>query len=826
MASAPARLNKISPPRLFDAYPRRRLFENLDALRAHPAIWVAGPPGAGKTTLVASYLDMRKMPVLWYQVDGHDTDAAEFFHYLSLGIAQSVPLKKLSLPALAPESMSDLPGFARRYFRALFGQLPGRFVLVLDNYQEVDESSGFHAVVHAALKEVPEGINVIAISRSQPPAIFSQLRATRALAYLGWDELRLTLDEARAIAGNAAGAWDVDAIYARCDGWVSGLVLAMTNPKPELSAPGSLSGEAKNALFDFFANIHFAHATQPMRDLLKRTAFLPRFTVAMAEKMSGNPQAGRLLDHLYRRHLFTYRKDEEVPVYQYHPMLHDFLVARGREAYSETERRDLARMAGELLEANGQLEDAVDRFVAAQDWDNVTRVVLSAAADLIEQDRGQTVRNWVGTIPKGVRVANPWLGYWNGVAGLEFDPVQARGELEQAFAGFDAAGDAVGLLLAWSWITRAIMLDWGDRYRLDQWIDWLDEYLKKNPIFPDGATEAQVTASMTGALFLRQLHRADVASWMDRALNVVLRSRDTKLAVLTAYRVAHYHINVGDFAKAQLVAQWCEQKAAEPQAKPLARIVAKVVRSTVAALDANIDGCLKAMREGLEQAESSGIHMFDYVLRSISVYTSLFAGDPITAAGLLEGISAADVRSKGMVFAEFHYLSAAQALQCNDLSCALEHAKLSIENVDRVGSPYVRAHYGVGYLQVLACPGRPRRNPAGVERNLFDRGGNPKSFHSGGVPADQGTNRLRPGRNSKRSGRSDPGPRTCGKSGIRRHVLVVPSQVAGRPVRARARCRDRSRLREKTGAIDAAGSLRASAGLRTLALAAAGDDAR
>ena len=52
-------LAKLSAPRLHAAVRRERLFTRLDALRALPASWVCGPPGAGKTTLAASWIEAR-----------------------------------------------------------------------------------------------------------------------------------------------------------------------------------------------------------------------------------------------------------------------------------------------------------------------------------------------------------------------------------------------------------------------------------------------------------------------------------------------------------------------------------------------------------------------------------------------------------------------------------------------------------------------------------------------------------------------------------------------------------------------------------------------
>lgn len=69
-------LAKLSRPRLHSPVARERLFALLDTERAHPLVWVAGPPGAGKTTLVASYCVARR---LTHYVAGRYSDALTCF---------------------------------------------------------------------------------------------------------------------------------------------------------------------------------------------------------------------------------------------------------------------------------------------------------------------------------------------------------------------------------------------------------------------------------------------------------------------------------------------------------------------------------------------------------------------------------------------------------------------------------------------------------------------------------------------------------------------------------------------------------------------------
>ncbi len=128
-------LAKLTQPKLFGVAGRGRLHAQLDKERAkHPAVWIVGPPGAGKTTFVVSYLDARELPAIWYQVDSGDSDLATFFYYMGLAGRAAAKRKRLLLQLLTPEYLSDLPGFTRRFFRQLFSTVSEPSILVLDNY--------------------------------------------------------------------------------------------------------------------------------------------------------------------------------------------------------------------------------------------------------------------------------------------------------------------------------------------------------------------------------------------------------------------------------------------------------------------------------------------------------------------------------------------------------------------------------------------------------------------------------------------------------------------------------------------------------------------
>ena len=102
MAARTPALAKLTRPKLYDALPRPRLFSLLDDAATRPIVWICAPPGSGKTTLVASYLEARDLRHVWYQADIGDADPATFVHYMRTAASMVAGKAAAALPETFP----------------------------------------------------------------------------------------------------------------------------------------------------------------------------------------------------------------------------------------------------------------------------------------------------------------------------------------------------------------------------------------------------------------------------------------------------------------------------------------------------------------------------------------------------------------------------------------------------------------------------------------------------------------------------------------------------------------------------------------------------
>lgn len=491
-----AALGKLASPRLGRVFDRERLFELLDGWSEAPAVWLAAPPGAGKTTLVATWLRRRESPTLWMQLDDSDADPATFMQSLAAlwgGLVAAPP----SLPALRGDDLADLAGWLRRRLNHMLPLLPPHWTLVLDNQQELPAQSPLQEALARVIADLPAGVQWVFISREAPPAAYTGALARQQLVVIGADALRFDDAETRQLIRLHGRAESLVDSLAAARGWAAGLTLMLLGAPSDTSTPAP---DARERLFDYFAGEVLSRLPPEQQQALGALAFLPSMTAELAVAMSGYAGAPEVLEQLAASSLFTDRREGPPAVFVFHALFSEFLRRRVlRDAAPEAQRSMWLR-AGRLLADAGETDAGLQRLTEAQAWDEAAQWIARCAPRYAADGRLQALRQHIDALPAahGERLA-----YWRGFCVLDSQPAAALVDMTLAHRSCLAAGDADGALAAAAGAATALV-SMSRVAELDPWIAVLTTDADRALAAHDDDTEMRLVPGLLAALVYRQ----------------------------------------------------------------------------------------------------------------------------------------------------------------------------------------------------------------------------------------------------------------------------------------------------------------------------------
>ena len=601
-----------------------RLFDLLDAHHDRQVLWVCGPPGAGKTTLIATWLDRPETPALWYHADAGDRDPGAFFAYLTELAAASTGPTSRNLPRFGPEHERDTSTFARLFFRRFFASLPPRASLVIDNHHDAS-CNAFDALLRDAIAEIPEGRQLVVVSRAEVPAVLSRALANQSIGHVGWEDLRLTPQESESLLSGQTTLHPGQAaeLHRLCGGWAAGLVLMASSTR---AFPGLDAESEGAALFEYFATEVFESIPEADRAVLLATAAFPQFTAEMAAAISERASAGALLDQLTERQYFTERRVAQEVSFRYHDLFRDFLQAKARQTFGDAAWEAMLNRAAHILFSRGEADAAIECLRAARNWEAVGDAVASHARPLLAKGRWRTVLGWLDDIPVATLDANPWLLYWRGSARAGSDPPGGRAILEKAFAAFGATNDAAGQLTTCAAILHSFFSEWNNGPSIEGWIEATERLLSADTAMSAGVREAALPA-LVHAMLIRMPTNARVREYareVERDLHLAI-DRNERLA--KAMTLMYYFYEMGEFERSALVFELIEADLARDDAVPINRCFVWYRKSYHAYFCSDFVAARDAQSKGIEIAREFGLGELEYVIRVSQAMTLLANGD-------------------------------------------------------------------------------------------------------------------------------------------------------------------------------------------------------
>ncbi len=376
---------KLRPPVIPPTWTvRNRLDDLLSDAVQHRLTVVTGPPGAGKTVMLAGWATRHPdRRVAWVSLEAADDDPQRFWQTLA-GALRPFGHSSEGFTTPPPEPLSP-QGLG--YIVEYVADLPA-VVLVLDDFHAVKDASILADVGHLVRNLSPQ-LRVVLSSREDPDLALHRLRLRGELAEIRDHDLRFATAEAaqfvESVTGRQLEAPDLEMLVERTEGWAAGLQLAALSLRDEPDPPAFVRAFAGNShlVAEYLIEEVLSVLSKDVIRFLSLTSVLDRMTGSLCEHLTGATDAHEILDDLAGRHLFVVRMDSEHRWYRYHRLFAD-LLRHSLHVRDPTAMRVAHERAAEWFEMTGDRRSAAAHLVAAGALDQAFAIGAELAVDQLE----------------------------------------------------------------------------------------------------------------------------------------------------------------------------------------------------------------------------------------------------------------------------------------------------------------------------------------------------------------------------------------------------------------------------------------------------------
>lgn len=442
---------KLIPPRPSrHLLERPRLSRRLDGLWDRPLTIIMAGPGYGKSTALAHYFAVRRSQTFWYGVSEADAEPLLFAAHLVSAIAPKTAERFLALSDTGARNPDDfLEGAIDAALNEIAAGVTEEAALVVDDFHLAAGRESVLQLVEHFIEHLPPNLHLILSTREMPRFRgLARWRVKSQLLLIGQDELAFSPDEIAALYRHKYGyrlsAEQVSYLSVLTEGWIIALEMIWH----DLAAGGSLENMwarlpgSLEPLFEYLAQEVLEKQSPPLADFLVRTAVLATLDDESCDEITGRADSSAMLRQLKEKALFLIDAGEGT--YRYHHLFHGFLKRRAQGDRSLW--RELNRRAAELYAKNGDVGEAVPRFLEAGEGERAAEVLVRMADNILNMGRIDGLWRWIESLPPEILERYPALvAYGGDVLRLTSRYDEALEWYGRARELYEGAGDRLGM---------------------------------------------------------------------------------------------------------------------------------------------------------------------------------------------------------------------------------------------------------------------------------------------------------------------------------------------------------------------------------------------
>jgi LuxR family maltose regulon positive regulatory protein len=412
----PLRASLVSRPHLTE-----RLDQGLQL--GHKLTLISAPAGFGKTTLVCEWVnnlrpDMAEESqvanrIAWLSLDEDDNDQVRFLAYFITALMQVEGIETTFGDAALSMLSAPQPPPTKAILSSLINEvsdIPGRIVLVLDDYHSIESASVDDALTFL-LENQPPQMHLIIATRNDPNLNISRLRGRDQLTELRAADLRFSASEAAEFLNQVMGldlsANDISTLETRTEGWIAGLQLAaisIQGHKDSTSLIKSFTGSHRFVL-DYLIEEVLSQQTESVQTFLLQTSILDQLTGSLCDALTDQDDSQRTLEMLESANLFVIPLDGQRRWYRYHHLFADLLLQHLKQIHPG-QMQDLHQKASDWYEQNGFVDEAIEHALRGDDFKKAAQLIEEQVDAVSEHTK---ILRWLDELPVEVISSKPQL---------------------------------------------------------------------------------------------------------------------------------------------------------------------------------------------------------------------------------------------------------------------------------------------------------------------------------------------------------------------------------------------------------------------------------
>jgi LuxR family transcriptional regulator, maltose regulon positive regulatory protein len=440
---------KLLIPNLADTIARPRFNDLFKAIKNKKIVTVTAGAGYGKTTLVAQACTHLGLDTVWYRLNYSDGDFATFIAYVLTGIRKHYAgfgPKTFQRTESAQPLKSEQESILTLLLNEIEETVSRDLVIVLDDFHLVANALQITDALTFIVDRLPPQIHIVIISRGKPPIKLSRLVATRETFGLDEKDLAFDTNETEQLFKDVFDTLlepkALKVLQARTEGWVSGLILfnytlKRKNHQDLENQLLALQGTAKT-ISDYLEENVYAALAPATRNFLIKTSILAWLKVDLCDQLLNIGNSRQILTDLAEKHLFVFAFDETHETFHYHHLFQEFLQKKLQTELGRIKTAALHRQAAGIWENCAQVEEALQHYLLAGDFDQASILLGTLGRHLIKNGRTDTYLNCFKQIPEAHIEKSPWLQYTHGRAlelcGRTLDALATHQKAHAAFS--------------------------------------------------------------------------------------------------------------------------------------------------------------------------------------------------------------------------------------------------------------------------------------------------------------------------------------------------------------------------------------------------------